>query len=219
MTIETRLDRNQLSRVVELAGECLTAELLEHEFPGITQEHIRYLFACLAEHIRYCQNLSECTPSVRHIHGAKKAVVSLYCDGASRGNPGPAGAAALLVDENGEVIVELSRFLDIATNNQAEYQALISGLEVAEQIGVKRLQIYSDSELVVKQLLGEYRVRHPRLRPLFKEALSRLQHFDEYAIVHVARECNQHADRLAGEAIDRALRGGERVTHRWAQRE
>jgi len=206
MSIETKFDRKQLSRLLELAAECLTAKLLQKEFPGITQENIRYIFDCFAEHIYYCQNLSECTPAIRFIHGAKTTVVSLYCDGASRGNPGPAGAAALLVDENGEVIVELSRFLDIATNNQAEYQALIIGLDAAEQIGAKSLRIYSDSELVVKQLLGEYRVRNPRLRPLFEEAVSRLQHFEEYVIVHIARELNQHADRLAGEAISRALR-------------
>jgi ribonuclease HI len=130
--------------------------------------------------------------------------VSLYCDGASRGNPGPSGAGVVLLDEKGEQIFELSRYLDNGTNNEAEYRALARGLEAAADLGVKRIEIFLDSELVVRQLSGKYKVR-------------RLQQFDDYAIFHVGRELNQQADRLAKEAIDRGLRGGDRETYRLAR--
>ncbi|MEE8622235.1 MAG: reverse transcriptase-like protein, partial [Syntrophobacteria bacterium] len=81
-------------------------------------------------------------------------------------------------------------------------------------LGVKRIEIFSDSELVVRQLSGKYKVRNPRLRSLFDQAVSRLQQFDDYAIFHVGRELNQQADRLANEAIDRGLQGGDRETYR-----
>jgi ribonuclease HI len=140
--------------------------------------------------------------------------VSLYCDGASRGNPGPSGAGVVLLDEKDEQFFELSRYLDSGTNNEAEYRALVRGLEAAADLGVKRMQIFLDSELVVKQLNGKYKVRSPRLRSLFDQAVSRLQQFDDYAIFHVGRELNQQADRLANEAIDRGLQGGDRETYR-----
>jgi ribonuclease HI len=124
-----------------------------------------------------------------------------------------------MLDQNDKQILEFSRYLGIATNNEAEYLALISGLEAAEDVGSKRLQIYLDSELVVKQVLGEYRVRNPRLLPLYREAVARLQELDDYAIFHVGRELNQQADRLANTAIDRGLGGGEKETYRLAPRE
>jgi ribonuclease HI len=144
---------------------------------------------------------------------------SLYCDGASRGNPGPSGAGVVILDKNGEQIFELSRFLDNATNNEAEYKALIRGLRAAADVGLKGVEIFLDSELVVNQLLGTYKVRNPRLLKLFEEAMSRLRLFDEYAIFHVVRELNQKADRLANEAIDRGLRGGDRERYRLEERE
>jgi ribonuclease HI len=123
------------------------------------------------------------------------------------------------LDRDKKAIFELSRFLDNATNNEAEYHALISGLQAAADIGIMRLRIFSDSELVVKQVRGEFRVRNPRLQPLFDEAMSRLKHFEEYAIFHIRRNHNEQADRLANEAIDRGLRGGKREAFRLAQRE
>jgi ribonuclease HI len=125
----------------------------------------------------------------------------------------------LLLSPNDKKVLELSRFIDDATNNEAEYQALIRGLQAAEDLGFKDLQIFLDSELVVKQVRGEYRVKNPRLQKLFREVMSRLQRFEDYAIVQVGREHNKQADRLANDAIDRGLRGGERETYRLTQRE
>jgi ribonuclease HI len=180
----------------------------------MTREELRRLLGRVAEHVRTCPDWAEVEPPK-----GRKTVAFLYTDGASRGNPGPAGAGVLLLDEKGRPILELNRFLGKATNNEAEYQALIAGLEAAEKLELSRLRIFLDSELVVKQLQGEYRVRNPRLQPLFDEVASRLQRLSSYAIMHVPRERNQVADRLANEAVDRGLRGGPTEEYRPTLRE
>jgi ribonuclease HI len=174
------------------------------------------LFDELAAHIGRCREWTDAAKTKQDASGMRG---SLYCDGASRGNPGPSGAGVVVFDQNGEKILELSRFLGNATNNEAEYKALIRGLSAAADVGIKGVQIFLDSELVVNQLLGTYKVRNPRLHQLFDKAMSRLRLFDEYAIFHVGRELNQKADRLANEAIDRGLRGGDRETYRLEERE
>ena len=98
----------------------------------------------------------------------------LSCDGASRGNPGPAGAGAVLIDPLGEVAAQLARYLGETTNNVAEYQALILGLQEAVRLGVKKLQVFADSELLVRQLNGQYRVKSPHLLPLWRLAQKRV---------------------------------------------
>ena len=209
------LDRQRLIRVLELLGERLPTDLLRAEFPDLTRKDVGSLFQAVAEHLRSCQEWTDpAADSQEGGPGTRVMSVSLYCDGASRGNPGPSGAGVILLDENGEQIFELSRYLDNGTNNEAEYRALVRGLEAAADLGVKRIEIFSDSELVVRQLSGKYKVRNPRLRSLFDQAVSRLQQFDDYAIFHVGRELNQQADRLANEAIDRGLQGGDRETYR-----
>ena len=128
---------------------------------------------------------------------------TLYVDGASRGNPGPAGAGALLLDPDGNKKGQVSRYLGETTNNVAEYQALLQGLELALKLGVKNLQIFADSLLVVQQLKGAYQVKTPHLFPLFSQARKTLQEFDAWAISHLDRSLNHEADRLARQAIDR----------------
>lgn len=130
----------------------------------------------------------------------------LFCDGASRGNPGPAGAAAILQDPAGNLQGQVSRYLGQATNNVAEYRALLLGLELALSRGVRRLKIFSDSKLVVEQLNGRYQVRSPQLQPLWRQALSELQKFEACAVSHIDRHQNSAADRLANQAIDRYYR-------------
>jgi ribonuclease HI len=130
----------------------------------------------------------------------------LYVDGASRGNPGPAGAGAVLFGPQGEKRAEESRYLGETTNNVAEYQALLLGLELALDQGVKRLHIFADSQLVVNQLLGAYQVKKPHLLPLWQKARKTLQKFDTYAISHLDRSFNYEADRLARQAIDQHRR-------------
>lgn len=128
---------------------------------------------------------------------------SLYVDGACRGNPGPGGAGAVLFDPGGERQAAESRYLGETTNNVAEYQALLLGLELAQNLGVRNLQVFADSLLVVQQLKGAYRVKTPHLLPLWREAYQALQKFDNYAISHLDRSLNHEADRLARQAIDR----------------
>jgi ribonuclease HI len=128
--------------------------------------------------------------------------IIIYCDGAARGNPGPAGAGALILGDDGSVIFELSKYLGETTNNQAEYQALIMALEEARKQGVDDVQIYSDSELMVRQIKGEYRVKNGGLKELFKLTLRKLQTFKKYSIDYLPREKNSIADALANRAID-----------------
>lgn len=129
----------------------------------------------------------------------------LYADGAARGNPGPAGAGAVLFDESGAVLAELSRPLGRATNNVAEYEALILGLEEAKRRGVDRIDVRMDSMLVVRQMQGLWKIKHPGLRPLALRAGALLAEFPSRRIEHVPREENAHADRLANLAIDQGV--------------
>jgi ribonuclease HI len=129
---------------------------------------------------------------------------TLFADGAARGNPGPAGSGALLVDEHGVPLAELSLWLGTATNNVAEYRALILGLEEARRRGIDRIDVRMDSELVVRQMKGLYKVKHEGLRPLALRAGALLAEFAERTIEHIPREENARADRLANRAIDEA---------------
>lgn len=142
-------------------------------------------------------------------HAAGRARV-LRTDGAARGNPGPAGAGAVLEDVNGRVLREVSEYLGSRTNNQAEYEALLLGLrEALAEAGPRatetRLDVVLDSELVVRQLLGRYKVRDAELRGLFDEAWRLASRLGAFAPRHVPREQNARADELANLAIDRAL--------------
>lgn len=124
----------------------------------------------------------------------------LNTDGASLGNPGPAGAGIVLRDAGGAILGELSRSLGKATNNEAEYRALILGLTEARSMGATRLKVLLDSELVVKQVQGLYRVKNRRLRPLYDRVMELLQDMEAYDILHIRRELNTEADSLASRA-------------------
>ena len=127
----------------------------------------------------------------------------LYCDGASRGNPGPASVGAVLhVRGQAEPLAEISKAIGRATNNIAEYTALIEGLRRAAEFGQERIEVRMDSELAVKQLHGIYKVKNEGLRPLYQEARKLLAGFNKWSVYHVPREQNKHADRLANLALD-----------------
>ena len=128
-----------------------------------------------------------------------------YCDGGSRGNPGPAGFGVYIQDSAGKVLAELSQYLGAHTNNFAEYSALLAALDFAISNGHKSLRVISDSELMVKQMKGQYRVNSPELRPLYDEARRRVPQLETFQIQHVLREKNRHADRLANLAMDRGM--------------
>jgi ribonuclease HI len=131
--------------------------------------------------------------------------VTAYCDGGSRGNPGPAGYGVYIEGPGGEKLAELSEYLGKATNNVAEYSALLAALEWALKSGQPRLRVVADSELLVKQMLGRYKVASPDLRPLYEEAKRRVAQLEGFRIEHVLRGKNQKADRLANLAMDRGM--------------
>ncbi len=132
----------------------------------------------------------------------------VYVDGASRGNPGPASIAALAQLETGEELTSVSRFIGKATNNVAEYRAVIEGLRLAKDLGAKRVEMRIDSELVVKQLNGEYRIKDAKLQILAETAVTAAGGFSTCTYVRIPREDNKEADRLANIALDRA--GGKK---------
>ena len=126
-------------------------------------------------------------------------------DGAARGNPGPAGAGAVLFDEQGHVLERLGKFLGRQTNNVAEYQGLLLGLRRAHELGAEELEVVADSELMIRQLSGAYQVRAPALRELHAEALSLLKAFRKVKLVHVPRSENAEADEMSNRAIDERI--------------
>lgn len=129
--------------------------------------------------------------------------ITLAIDGAARGNPGKAGAGAALVDEHGNILAEVSRYLGNATNNEAEYQALIVGLKMAKERGFSKLSIQTDSELLARQINGSYKVKEPRLKKLFVQVHQLLDQLEKWEIQSVPRVQNRLADRLANLAIDK----------------
>ena len=128
----------------------------------------------------------------------------LYSDGASRGTPGPAGAGAVLLDAGGHVIAALTKFLGVTTNNVAEYQGFIIGLEEAQRRGVDDLDVRMDSLLVVEQMRGRWKIKHPNMKPLALKAGALFATFPTRTIVHVPRDENAIADALSNRAIDEA---------------
>ena len=131
--------------------------------------------------------------------------VTVHVDGGARGNPGPAAVAAVASSSEGETLGERNAYIGEATNNIAEYRALLLGLELARDLGASEVEVVNDSELVARQIGGEYKVKHAGLKPLFVEAMSELRGFDSWAVRSVRREHNERADELVNEALDRAL--------------
>ena len=130
-------------------------------------------------------------------------ILTLNFDGGSRGNPGPAGIGVVVSSADGTPLVTLGRFLGHATNNVAEYSALIAALQEAKKLGGRRVLIRGDSELIIKQMRGEYRVKNPDLKKLYEQAQSLVGQFDEATFEHNLREKNELADKLANLAMNR----------------
>jgi ribonuclease HI len=128
--------------------------------------------------------------------------LTVHVDGGARGNPGPAAIAAVVTDPDGEVLYEAHETIGRATNNVAEYRALIFGIEKAAQLGATELELVGDSELIVKQVRGEYRVKDAGLKQLHSAAQKALSNFAEWEIRHVKRERNAEADALVNQALD-----------------
>jgi ribonuclease HI len=132
-----------------------------------------------------------------------KVVVNV--DGGARGNPGPAAVAAVATTPAGEPLGERNAYIGEATNNVAEYRALLLGLDLARELGASEVEVVNDSELVARQIGGEYKVKHAGLKPLFLESMRALRGFDRWAVRAVRRKENARADELVNEALDEAL--------------
>ena len=128
----------------------------------------------------------------------------MHVDGGARGNPGPAAAAAVISAPDGEILDEVAETIGVATNNVAEYRALLLGLERARALGADEVELVNDSELIAKQVTGAYKVKHPAMKPLHAQALQALKHFERWSIRSVPRAQNADADALVNQALDAA---------------
>jgi ribonuclease HI len=131
--------------------------------------------------------------------------VVVNVDGGARGNPGPAAVGAVAADPDGNVLAERGAYIGETTNNVAEYRALLLGLELARELGAGDVEVINDSELVAKQISGDYRVKHAGLKPLYLEAMEALRGFDRWRVRSVRRESNTRADALVNAALDARL--------------
>ena len=131
--------------------------------------------------------------------------VIVNVDGGARGNPGPAAVGAVVTDAEGAVLAERGDYIGEATNNVAEYRAVLLGLELAREVGANEVEVINDSELVARQIGGQYKVKHAGLKPLFLETMTALREFDRWSVRNVRREHNERADELVNEALDAAL--------------
>jgi ribonuclease HI len=166
-------------------------------FPSLTAKDLREIFLRSAERAGGSQRIVS-PPAPRKEYPE----FFIHADGASRGNPGEAGAGAVISDARGRTIKELKCSLGLTSNNVAEYRALILALEKALELGARSVTVFLDSELVVRQIRGEYRVREPHLKILYQKAQEILNQFSGYSMLYIPREENRRADQLANEAID-----------------
>jgi len=128
--------------------------------------------------------------------------VVLHVDGGARGNPGPAAIGVVVSSPDGEVLDEVAETIGVATNNVAEYRALLRGVQRAQALGATEVEIVNDSELVAKQLTGAYKVKHAAMKPLYAEAITALRQFDAWRVRSVPRAENARADELVNQALD-----------------
>jgi len=195
----SRLHRRERQVLLTLA-ERLDGDRLNRWFPDMGAARVRAVLRRLAGE-------ETGSPAPADPPDAGKAAGNgeeyhLYCDGASRGNPGEAGAGFVLLDAGGNELLTGSHYLGRCTNNIAEYRALIAGLEEAARLGCRTLRIFLDSQLIVRQLQGSYRVKNANLKPLYGRVRELLEGFDRWRIGHVPRAENRRADELANRGID-----------------
>lgn len=174
---------------------------------GVSESRLKALLRDLADKLdpRPAKPVPAPAPASEPAAGGHPRKVRLYTDGAARGNPGPAGAGAVLYDDQGKVLERLGRYLGVQTNNVAEYQGVLLGLERALEMGAKEIDVLADSLLVINQLKGEWKIKHEGLKPLAAKARGLLERFDRYSLRHVPREMNEQADEMSNRAIDERM--------------
>jgi ribonuclease HI len=186
--------------VLRHLSQTLSVSKTLKRFPSLKAKDLQKMLLRSAQQAEGKKDLVEIPPGRKGL-----PEFTIQADGASRGNPGEAGVGAVISDARGRTVKELKRFLGMATNNVAEYRAVILALEKALDFGAGSVTVYLDSELVVRQLRGEYRVREAHLKALHRQALEILNRFSKYSIQYVPREENRRADQLANEAIDQKI--------------
>ncbi len=204
--------RSELLRAIARL-EGLEGTLLAH--PGLTLERARGLIRAAAGALEAADlSASPSTSRPDTSRGAGRTghhpprQLRVFSDGASRGNPGPAGAGAVLALPSGEVVERLGLFLGQQTNNHAEYMGALLGLRRARALGAEEVELVADSQLLIRQLGGRYQVKSKTLRPLYEEARALLASFARHRLTHLPREENREADEMSNRAIDERLDGG-----------
>lgn len=142
-----------------------------------------------------------------------KTTCNIYTDGGARGNPGPGAAGGVILSEDDEVVAEVGAFLGTTTNNVAEYQALALTLRRARELGYEHIVVHMDSELIVRQLTGLYKVKDPKMRELNGQVQRLLRQFEDWRVVHVPRAKNKRADELVNEVLDAQVLSETKETH------
>lgn len=202
---------SQAADVLDVLRRKLPDEVLQDCFQNFTPIQVRNILQDAVKILAPQKEKAPESPSQTKLWNSKEktwqgklagTVLHLFTDGASRGNPGEAGAGIAILDEEGNELVGTGQYLGKCTNNEAEYRALLYGLAKSSEFGRGEIKVHLDSELIVKQIRGEYKVKHPNLKPLYQEAVQILSGFASYRITHVRRENNVRADQLANQAID-----------------
>ena len=184
----------------------INIETLKEQDKTITEKRVDELFQDLKDHVKK-DDLVAPEKKTTDTSSIKKGtdLIVVNVDGASRGNPGESGIGVAIFDKDSNLINEACDYLGVATNNIAEYNALILGVKLSTKYNAKRVLFKSDSELMVKQIKGEYRVKNAQLKILFTEAQSLLKKLPNWKIMHVPREENKEADLLANKRVERSI--------------
>lgn len=192
------MDPRRLANILEAMARAEALAVLSDDLPEFSPAALKKALE-EAAHL-----LQEMAASRRARQSAPRSLI-VHIDGAARGNPGPAGIGVVLWDEAGAIREEHQAYIGKATNNMAEYEALLFGLRKARELGYTAVKVFSDSELLVRQIRGEYRVKHPRLRKFYDQVDQLVRSFDAFEIDHVRRGMNTRADLLANRAIEAFL--------------
>ncbi len=193
------MDTKTLGDVLRFISEHETLSQVEDSFPDHSLNEIRDALGELASRISP-QSSQQSKPT-----SSKTGRITLKTDGGSRGNPGPSGAGWVLFDSSGKVVATGNEFLGKRTNNEAEYAAVLLGLQAALELGYTEVDLRLDSELLVKQIKGIYRVKKAHLKPLYQQACTLLKKFDSSTLEHIYRDQNKEADEQANIAMDRGF--------------
>ncbi|MBC8548351.1 MAG: ribonuclease HI family protein [Candidatus Brocadiales bacterium] len=190
-----------------LIHKSIDIEKLKEQDKAITKKRVDNLFQELKGHVKK-NDLTISEKETTDTSNIKKEtdLIVVNVDGASRGNPGESGIGAAIFDKDSNLINEACNYLGVATNNVAEYKALILGIKLSMKCNAKKILFKADSELMVKQIRGEYKVKNPQLKLLFTEAQSLLKKLPNWKIMHVPREENKEADLLANKGVDMSIK-------------